>query len=121
MKRYKEIENGIEYEVFEMDEVELYFEVKRIEKIEHSKVIRTCYGCREVFYFKNGEAHNDWGPCSIRIYPSGSICNCGYWREGEHLSDEEWKCFYRTKMIDDILKKCECYEKIREENKERNY
>ena len=111
MKQYKEIENDIEYDVFEMDEVELYFEVERIEKIENSKVIRTCYGCREIFYFRFGEAHNDWGPSSIKIYPDGMMC-CGYWKDGVHLNDEEWKCIHRTKVIDKMLNKCEECKKI---------
>ena len=62
MKQYKEIENGIEYEVFEFEESEQDFEARIIEKYEYSKIIRVYDTYKDIFYFKKGEAHNDYGP-----------------------------------------------------------
>ena len=65
MKRYKEIENNIEYDVFEFDETEKDYQARIIEELPYSKIVRDYNTYKDVFYFKKGQAHNDYGPTSI--------------------------------------------------------
>lgn len=118
MKQYKEIENDIEYDVFELNDCEIYIERKELERYEHCKIIKAYDDCIDIYYLKYGEPHNEWGPSAVRI--GGTLDrgwlfwnqyeDCGpYYIDGCKLEDEEWKCFHRTKMIDEMLNNCnEC-------------
>jgi hypothetical protein len=120
MKQYKEIENGIEYEVFELTMPELYYQIREIEKIEYAKVVRQYDDHKDVFYFHKGEAHNKFGPCVVTILENGESFPICYYFDGDRLTDEEWKVYHRTKVIDEVLKKYEKYEKIRKKKEETN-
>lgn len=100
MKRYKEIERGIEYEVFEFNESEKDYQAREIEKIPYSKIVRVYSDHKDTFYFKKGEGHNEWGPAIIR---ENSDIPKLYYMDGNNYKDDEWKVYYRTKMIDEML------------------
>lgn len=98
MKRYKEVENGIEYEVFEFNEYENDYETNILNKIEYCKIVRLFPTYKNIYYFKYGEAHNDFGPAAI----VDSLDNI-YYRHGDRLKDEEWKSYYRTLIMNKML------------------
>lgn len=98
MKCYKQIENGIEYEVFEFEEYEQDYQCREIEKFEYSKIIRNYDTYKNSYYFRKGEAHNDYGPAFI-AEATGPV----YYRFGDKINDEEWKVYYRTMLIDRMI------------------
>ncbi len=98
MKQYKEVENKIEYEVFEFDETEQDYEVRIIERFEYAKIKRVYDTYTNTYYFKRGEAHNDYGPAMV-AEATGPV----YYRFGDKVQDEEWKAYYRTMIMDRML------------------
>jgi len=97
MKSYKQIEYGIEYEVFDFERGDLS-QVEHLGKKEHAKIIRNGH----TYYFRYGEAHNDYGPALIREFDGRYEED--YYQFGRRLNEEEFKNIKRTELIDRMLK-----------------
>lgn len=99
MKTSKIIENGIEYEVFDFEvDDPLTQEVEQLRRKEHSIIRRHGH----TYYFRYGEAHNDFGPAIIREFEDHYEED--YFQFGRRLKDGEQRSFLRTAWIDKMLK-----------------
>ena len=98
MKTSKKIENGIEYEVFDFEvEDPLDQEVEQLRKKEHAIIRRHGH----TYYFRYGEAHNDYGPAIIREFQGHMEED--YFQFGRRIKDGELKNFLRTSWIDKMI------------------
>ena len=101
-KRYKTVENGIEYEVFDCD-LDDDSAIREIDKIENSIIKRTSSGgYHTVYYFKYGDGHNAYGPAIVR-YLDGVKLDEFHFMGGDMMRLEEWKSHNRSRLIDEML------------------